>query len=73
MYKLLGFWLCLLLLPVAASAQADLSARLGPPQTKTFPRIEAYLDVRDSKGDFVHNLQATNLNLLEDDISVSVV
>ena len=72
MYKVLLFWLCLLLLPVTASAQTDLSARLSPPQTKTFPRIEAYLDVRDSKGDFVHNLQAANLNLLEDDLSVSV-
>jgi hypothetical protein len=72
LFRVLWFWLCLLLLPVSASAQTDLSARLGPPQTQTFPRIDAYLDVRDSKGDFVHNLQAANLRLLEDDLSVSV-
>jgi hypothetical protein len=70
--RIVWLWVWLVLLPVSASAQADLSLRLGPPQTKSFPRIEAYLDVRDSKGDFVHNLHATSLNMLEDEVSIPV-
>jgi hypothetical protein len=70
--RVVWLWLWLVMLPVNASAQTSLSVRLGPPQTKSFPRIEAYLDVRDSQGNFVHDLQATSLNMLEDEASIPV-
>lgn len=65
-------WICWLFLPVSASAQTVGSAWLTPPRTDAFPRIEAFLSVRDPQGHFVHGLRATNIRLTEDDQSLAV-
>ena len=56
----------LLALPVLASAQALSLATLSSPDLEEFPRISAYLDVRDAQGYFVSSLLAENVNIHED-------
>jgi hypothetical protein len=60
----------LLLLPGSARAQTDGngggSATIGVPITDAFPVIEFYLDVHDSQGEFVHDLKAEQVFILED-------
>jgi hypothetical protein len=70
----LGGLLPWLLLAAAAPAfaQAPSGARLYPPDTELFPRIQAYLDVYDESGGFVHGLQAGDVSLLEDDRPVEL-
>ncbi len=54
---------------VPTGAQALLSA----PTIEAFPRITTYLDVRDSNGLFVSGLQASQVNILEDDKPVPLL
>jgi hypothetical protein len=61
------FLLCLLLAPYQrVSAQADGGARLSRPNTEQFPLIQAYLDVHDTQGNFIHKLEAEQVKILED-------
>jgi hypothetical protein len=69
-FVLAFFWL--LLLPSIAEAQTAASALLTPPQTEEFPKVSTTLEVYDGEGDFVHNLQARNITIIEDDQSVSI-
>jgi len=46
---------------------------LFPPQTESFPRISAYLDVHDTQGEFIHNIQASQVRVLENGRSLPVV
>jgi hypothetical protein len=76
-------WLCLLLtglllMPVTALAQtsgdepAAIQADLSLPQTEAFPRITSFLDVHDPQGQFLHGIEASDLRVLEDGISLPV-
>ena len=47
-----------LLLPLTASAQTPIRATLSAPQVESFPRMSAYLDVRDEQGNFLSGLTA---------------
>ncbi len=58
--------LSLLLIPIAASAQSSPSATLSRLNIDAFPRVESYLDVRDSTGRFIHGLTAAAVRILED-------
>jgi hypothetical protein len=59
--------LCLLLLSFQrASAQPGGGASLSRPNVEQFPLIQAYLDVHDAQGNFVHGLEAEQVRILED-------
>lgn len=58
--------LCLLLLPVPASAQGTGRAELGTPNLESFPQVEAYLDVDDGRGGFIQGLQTDQVRVIED-------
>ena len=64
--------ICLLLLPISASAQTTARATLTVPNTDTFPKIETYLDVFDDQGKFIHGLEAANVRVLEDEKPMAV-
>lgn len=63
--------LIFLLLPLPANAQNAASAKLSPPMLDAFPRVTAYLSVRNSQGQFVRGLQAADLRVIEDDRAFS--
>ena len=66
--RLCGIILILFLLsviPIIVKAQTGSSARLSTPAIESFPQIDAYLDVKDSQGDFVHGLQTNHVEVLE--------
>ena len=65
--------LCILLLPVTASAQTTARATLSSLNTDAFPRIEAYLDVQDAEGKFIHGLQAEDIRVVENGRQLPVV
>ena len=48
-------------------AAAGTQATLSQPITSAFPRITAFLDVRDKAGTFLHGLQVSQITILEDD------
>lgn len=50
-----------------AGAQSNARALLSPPDTSKFPIVSAYLDVHDANGQFLHNLQSSEITILEDD------
>ena len=57
---------CLLWLSFqSAGAQAGGGASLSNPNVEAFPRIQAYLDVHDAQGDFIHGLKAEQVTILE--------
>lgn len=58
--------LFLLMLPVMVSAQSLSLATLSSPDLEEFPRISAFLDVRDTQGYFVSSLLAENVTITED-------
>lgn len=64
--------LSLLLLPASVSAQTTSRAILTTPITVAFPIIEAFLDVHDAQGKFIHSLSASDIQILEDNILVPV-
>jgi hypothetical protein len=51
--------------PVTAQDVAG-QATLSPLYTENFPQLSAYLDLHDSAGKFMHGLQATDIQILED-------
>lgn len=57
-------------LPTLVSAQSNALAALSSPDLQEFPRISAYLDVRDSQGYFISNLQKENISVEEDGASL---
>jgi len=67
---------CLLLLlvfsPITVGAQSAATVILSAPDTSAFPRIESYLDVHDTDGQFVHGLKSEHILLLEDDKPVEL-
>jgi hypothetical protein len=63
---------CLLLLPISVYAQSGAYATLDSPNLETFPRVEAYLDVHDAQGNFIHGLQGEQIAILEDGHSLPV-
>ena len=67
---LLGLLLSLVTIPVGAQETAW--AKLSPPNTDSFPRISTYLNVYDGEGNFVHDLGAHNVNIIENQRSIPV-
>lgn len=67
---LLVLFLCML--QGTAQAQSGLTAHLSMPNSSAFPKIEAYLDVRDVAGAFVHNLQPDQVTVLESETPLPV-
>ncbi len=57
----LGLLFLLLVLASPVSGQTPSGARLFPPDTQSFPRIHAYLDVYGGDGGFVHGLNAEDV------------
>jgi hypothetical protein len=53
-------------LPIPAEAQSGSQAVLGAPNTEAFPRIEAYLTLRDANGYYIDNIPAEQVQVLED-------
>jgi hypothetical protein len=47
------------------AAQSGAHVWLSPPQVEKYPEITAFLDVHDAAGNFVHGLNASDLNILE--------
>ncbi|MEW5869013.1 MAG: FHA domain-containing protein [Chloroflexota bacterium] len=58
------------LLPVSARAQTAFNAVLSTPDTSLFPIIQAYLDLHDSQGQFMHGIQETQVSVLENSVSL---
>ncbi len=56
-----------------ARAQSGAQATLTTPQLLTYPRISAYLDVRDEAGGFISGLQPPQVQVLEDGQKLPVV
>lgn len=50
------------------NAQTDTLAFLSPPETSEFPLISAYLDLRDTQGNFLPGLQPQDFTINEDGI-----
>jgi hypothetical protein len=64
---------CLLLLPISAYAQTGAYATLDSPNLEAFPTVEAYLDVHDAQGNFIHGLQSEQIAILEDGHTLPVL
>jgi hypothetical protein len=58
-------------IPVVAQEAAGL-VTLSPLYNEQFPQLTAYLDVHDAAGNFVHGLQAADIQILEDSNLVPV-
>jgi hypothetical protein len=56
----------LLLLPTLVRAQTTAQATLSSPELGEFPKITAFLDVRDAQGFFISSLTPDNVRVLED-------
>jgi hypothetical protein len=65
--------LSLLTFTLTASAQSAASAVIYPPQTESFPRIHAFLDVHDAQGAFIHGIRAEEVRLSENGRSLPLV
>ena len=61
--SLLG--LCLLLGAARAGAQEASSVVMFPPDMAAFPRLNLYFDVHDERGEFIHGLKVSDLQLWE--------
>jgi len=64
--------LFLYLLPASVSAQTTGRANLSTPITVVFPIIEAFLDVHDAQGKFIHSLSPSDIQILEDNTLLPV-
>ena len=69
----LGVLFLLLVLASPAFGQSLSGARLFPPDTQTYPRIQTYLDVYDAAGDFIPGLRSENVRILENDQPVPLL
>ncbi len=63
----------LLVVTTTAGAQTTASAILFPPQTQSFPRITTFMDVHDAQTSFVHGVQASEVQIIENGRSLPVV
>jgi len=74
--RFLPFSFLLILLFLAgvqgSKAQTAFTATLTTPDTSDFPHLNAYLDVHDPAGAFVHGLSPQDVTMLENDIQVPV-
>lgn len=61
-----------LIIPASVQAQSASRVVLLSPDLEEFPKISAFLDVRDGRGEFVSGLQAGDVTVLEDGIELSV-
>jgi len=62
----------LLISAIPALAQNSTRATLSPPNTEHFPRLSAYLDVRNAQGVFLHGLRAGDVQISENGRRVPV-
>jgi hypothetical protein len=69
MLKRLGgfafLYLILVYLVLPVQAQTSASASLSSPNLDNFPLIQAYLDVRDPQGKFIHGLTRNDVSIVE--------
>jgi hypothetical protein len=75
MYRLRGLWIIFVVLcalPQPVQAQNGLKASLAGVNTKNFPQIEAYLQMQDDQGRFYPGLQASDVQLTEDQTTLSL-
>jgi hypothetical protein len=75
MYRLRGLWIVLVILsflPQPVYAQNGLKAGLAEINTKNFPQIEAYLQVQDGQGRFYPGLKPSDLQLIEDQATLTL-
>jgi hypothetical protein len=73
--RLIGFSFLFLLLTYLSnqvSAQTSITATINALDTQAFPRMEAYLDVFDSDGNFVFDLLPDQVHLIEDNETISI-
>lgn len=56
----------------AAGAQEAGQAKITLPELDSFPRITAYLDVRDAQGNFIYSLEPDDVRVLEDEHQLPV-
>ena len=67
--RLIATALVSLLIPLAVSAQTPSRATLSTPSVTSFPRMVAYLDVRDEQGNFLSGLTAGDVTVIENNTS----
>jgi len=70
--RILLLGLLLSLAPFPSKAQEAAWAKLSPPNTENFPRISTFLNVYDSEGNFVHDLEPENINIIENQRTLPV-
>jgi hypothetical protein len=70
-YILILVWSLLVWIP--AEAQTAGSANLEPPDTMEFPVIQTYLEVYDIQGKFIHDLQAEDVRIIENQQGIPVL
>ena len=57
--------LCLALPGSPVNAQSGTVVRISTPDASAFPRVTTYLNLHDAQGEFIDNLQASQLTVLE--------
>lgn len=55
-----------------AKAQDNAGAILSTPDLSEFPSIQAFLDVHDAQGDFIHGLKAQDVTIIENGVERTV-
>ncbi len=70
---LLWLWWAFFLSAISTQAQAQPGATLTDFATNTFPRIHLYLDVHDPNEDFVHALDAGDIRVQENGVTLAPV
>ena len=68
---LLWLWVALFFSAVSANAQSESYAYLTDLKTHEFPRIHLYLDVHDADENFVQSLEAGDIRVLENGVSIA--
>lgn len=63
----------LLAFTTTAGAQTAASAVLFPPKSESFPRISTFMDVHDAQMSFIHGIQASEVQIIENGRSLPVV
>ncbi len=58
--------LCWSLLPLSAFAQNDANIFLHPPDLQAFPLIQAFLDIHNAEGEFIHGITEDDVSIIED-------
>ncbi len=67
-FTLVGCLICASL----GNAQEIYRIQLSPPEIENFPSISLYMNIYDSQGEFVHNLNPENLTVIEDGTSLPI-